>query len=664
MSDKNSWKCPLCSCDCNEFTVRRVNEFGLTVCCVCGTDADVYALCYPCTGSSSTVPKQEATPSPVEDLPQVVIKKTAKKKKKRPKKEEPAPPRVTVLKAASLNVKEKATAETLGQLVRGRKTPIKLKTHEAAEIYLNQLKAEERKLAMQLENLEALNKHKEEVKLKVNLKVKEPLTKNEFIHHQTNRIKRKKAEVLGEDPSSIQELLYRKDVTFSEDEEKRDKVPRKKRRSDQAPLSAVIPTLPRAEDSTSPYRQVLLEEAQIYSLSPTNPAASSLSLQQTHQMTQQSRAALAALAHATSSASSVRNKRLLPTRVLPVQPQTTCSDFSQDQQGLALAQVPSVASLAPAYSYTTSPQQNQQMSPPTSQSETTSSLHPLQGHEMTSIIRHQHELIQRQSLDILRNELRKEEERVAMQLQCQQTIPQRQLDLMRNQLLKEELRIALRIEQRQPEQVSIIAPNTQPNPHDLLSEILQRRQKLENMNISGKQEQQQNDDLLFNIRARRQELEHHAKRMNGNEANQSLELASRRLASLESQEKVKRCKAPTHVPPNGGDQPFPVNFYDLVTAAEQEGKSDIVSFAHDGNVVCVHKKKEFMATLVPRYFRQKLYYKSFQRQFRFHGFTSTEKGAHGKEREYFQHEFFKKGRRDLVYQIKRRDLWACNGDSA
>lgn len=57
---------------------------------------------------------------------------------------------------------------------------------------------------------------------------------------------------------------------------------------------------------------------------------------------------------------------------------------------------------------------------------------------------------------------------------------------------------------------------------------------------------------------------------------------------------------------------FPVKLYKLLHAAEQSGKTDIISWLGDGTKFKIHKKSEFASEIMPHFFSSSTY-KSFQR---------------------------------------------------
>lgn len=58
---------------------------------------------------------------------------------------------------------------------------------------------------------------------------------------------------------------------------------------------------------------------------------------------------------------------------------------------------------------------------------------------------------------------------------------------------------------------------------------------------------------------------------------------------------------------------FPYRLHEMLDDCEKEGKSHIVSWLPNGKAFKVHMVPEFVATILPSYFKQSKY-KSYQRQ--------------------------------------------------
>ena len=70
---------------------------------------------------------------------------------------------------------------------------------------------------------------------------------------------------------------------------------------------------------------------------------------------------------------------------------------------------------------------------------------------------------------------------------------------------------------------------------------------------------------------------------------------------------------------------FPSLLHDLLDEVEMRDEADIVSWRPSGRCFKVHKRDDFMAKVLPRYFRQ-THYKSFVRQLNIWGFACIGKG--------------------------------------
>lgn len=85
---------------------------------------------------------------------------------------------------------------------------------------------------------------------------------------------------------------------------------------------------------------------------------------------------------------------------------------------------------------------------------------------------------------------------------------------------------------------------------------------------------------------------------------------------------------------------FPYRLYEMLEECEKQGKSHIVSWLPDGKAFKVHQVPEFVATILPAYFRQSKY-KSYQRQLNLWGFERVT--TNGPEKGAYYHASFLKG---------------------
>jgi hypothetical protein len=99
----------------------------------------------------------------------------------------------------------------------------------------------------------------------------------------------------------------------------------------------------------------------------------------------------------------------------------------------------------------------------------------------------------------------------------------------------------------------------------------------------------------------------------------------------------------------GGGQllQFPWKLHQMLNLAEQNQKSDIISWLPGGNGFKVHKKDRFCFEIMPGYFASQKY-KTFQRSLNLWGFESVAKGP---KRGACYHQFFVKGHPELCHNM-------------
>jgi hypothetical protein len=102
-------------------------------------------------------------------------------------------------------------------------------------------------------------------------------------------------------------------------------------------------------------------------------------------------------------------------------------------------------------------------------------------------------------------------------------------------------------------------------------------------------------------------------------------------------------------PPPTSAETFPLKLYRLVTEAETSGKDDVVSFTRGGSAFRIHHPPRFVREILPLYFRHQRF-DSFKRQLCNYGFNRISVGA---DEGAFEHRLFKKGRPELVQQMRR-----------
>lgn len=104
--------------------------------------------------------------------------------------------------------------------------------------------------------------------------------------------------------------------------------------------------------------------------------------------------------------------------------------------------------------------------------------------------------------------------------------------------------------------------------------------------------------------------------------------------------------------------PFPWRVHELLSDAEKEGFTSIVSWLPDLAGFKVHKTKVFEKQILPRYFKQTKY-KSFRRQLNIWGFHRSEERPH---KGGYWHPSFVRGRPTLCHNMKRTQI--KGGDKA
>lgn len=98
------------------------------------------------------------------------------------------------------------------------------------------------------------------------------------------------------------------------------------------------------------------------------------------------------------------------------------------------------------------------------------------------------------------------------------------------------------------------------------------------------------------------------------------------------------------------NESFPHKLYRMLFEAEKDGHDGIVSFLPSGRGFTIHKPKDFVEKLMPKYFTTRRI-ASFQRQLNLYGFRRI---SEGKEKGAYFHKDFVKGKRNRVQKIKRK----------
>ena len=83
--------------------------------------------------------------------------------------------------------------------------------------------------------------------------------------------------------------------------------------------------------------------------------------------------------------------------------------------------------------------------------------------------------------------------------------------------------------------------------------------------------------------------------------------------------------AATNASPPSPQDAFPVHLHWMLQQTEKAGLSHVVSWAPHGRAFVVHKRDEFVKTVLPAYFKQTKH-SSFQRQLALYGFKRLTTG--------------------------------------
>lgn len=102
-------------------------------------------------------------------------------------------------------------------------------------------------------------------------------------------------------------------------------------------------------------------------------------------------------------------------------------------------------------------------------------------------------------------------------------------------------------------------------------------------------------------------------------------------------------------PAAGMDHNFPMKLHYMLSSIEGDGQGHIVSWQPHGRCFMVHDMKEFVASMLPLWFRQSKF-ASFQRQLNLYGFQRL---TQGRDKNAYYHEYFLRGRPLLAQKISR-----------
>lgn len=104
-----------------------------------------------------------------------------------------------------------------------------------------------------------------------------------------------------------------------------------------------------------------------------------------------------------------------------------------------------------------------------------------------------------------------------------------------------------------------------------------------------------------------------------------------------------------HKAKGGVITPFPVKLHEMLDRIEADGFAHVVSWQPHGRCFVVHKPKEFVNHVMPKYFKQTKM-ASFQRQLNLYGFNRLTSGL---DKGGYYHELFLRGKVSLAYDIQR-----------
>jgi hypothetical protein len=99
----------------------------------------------------------------------------------------------------------------------------------------------------------------------------------------------------------------------------------------------------------------------------------------------------------------------------------------------------------------------------------------------------------------------------------------------------------------------------------------------------------------------------------------------------------------------GANVAFPEKLYEMLQVVDAEDDGHIISWQPHGRCFLIHRKKEFVDHVMPRFFHQSKL-TSFQRQLNLYGFVRL---TAGKDRGAYYHELFLRGRPDLCRHMTR-----------
>jgi len=95
--------------------------------------------------------------------------------------------------------------------------------------------------------------------------------------------------------------------------------------------------------------------------------------------------------------------------------------------------------------------------------------------------------------------------------------------------------------------------------------------------------------------------------------------------------------------------PFPIKLYEMLENVSQDNFDGIVSWQPHSRCFHVHKPKDFVEFVLPKYFQQRKY-ASFQRQLNLYGFNRITQGP---DKGCYYHDCFLRGKKYLCHRMQR-----------
>ena len=121
-------------------------------------------------------------------------------------------------------------------------------------------------------------------------------------------------------------------------------------------------------------------------------------------------------------------------------------------------------------------------------------------------------------------------------------------------------------------------------------------------------------------------------------------------ATADDDDEEEKDEGTTNPTGAGATENFPIKLYRILEEAEKDRKDDIVSFLSHGRAFAIHKPRQFVSDIMPKYFTTSRM-SSFQRQLNLYGFRRI---TEGRDKGSYFHDYFLKGKPKLCKKIKRK----------